>query len=643
MKRRTIDASKLRRPVKRSRITDSVYSSWLLYLRSFIIWLIVITMDFTLEFRFEFLWPFWLLIKSSFDSFKYQGLGLTILFISITLFSDIICFLLLPTHWLFFVASTYVWVQFVCSTDRGPCITTVCLWLLFVYVEASVRLQELKSVPFNLDLCRPFAAHCIGYPVVSLGYGFKSYIGYRIKHYQQCEVAKQNKFYHQLVSDALPAEVNDENLQVKKPMILANSNLNKLDVDTVLNSETKKRSIKQTIFDERQNNSSLSLNDLEVIPCIQVKDFNKKNEADNFRPSVKTVNKTCNGEIKRFKFKKTESDNDAECSDSEQSSISGDVNQDNSPKTVKPSKSDALHVKLFKDEQTLRRKAEAQVLQLECELKKLRNEMQSARQLDVQSRTQIKEGLSTERYLTSELDQLNSDNGILQQKIISLNNMKSQEKVLITSLEKKLKFEKESRINAENQLLELKKKKNEAINKIENHDSCLSKRQELENEISKLQAKLNEATNSISDLKKESLILKQKNPDADWDKMKKDLEFLNGALNIMKGKNIHLENSLSSETRLKLDLFSALGDTRRQLEVVHSQLNIKSAEVEALKGKIAEVMAVMPSQYHSLLNGFVSTNSFISQTNAETVVSSASYDSTKQKWLNMNGTSKVAH
>lgn len=32
-------------------------------------------------------------------------------------------------------------------------------------------------MPGHLDLCRPFAAHCIGYPVVTLGFGFKSYIG----------------------------------------------------------------------------------------------------------------------------------------------------------------------------------------------------------------------------------------------------------------------------------------------------------------------------------------------------------------------------------------------------------------------------------------------------------------------------------
>lgn len=34
----------------------------------------VITADYMLEFRFEFLWPFWLLLRSVYDSFKYQGL-----------------------------------------------------------------------------------------------------------------------------------------------------------------------------------------------------------------------------------------------------------------------------------------------------------------------------------------------------------------------------------------------------------------------------------------------------------------------------------------------------------------------------------------------------------------------------------------
>lgn len=39
-----------------------------------ILWAIVIIADFMLEFRFEFIWPFWLLLRSVHDSFKYKGL-----------------------------------------------------------------------------------------------------------------------------------------------------------------------------------------------------------------------------------------------------------------------------------------------------------------------------------------------------------------------------------------------------------------------------------------------------------------------------------------------------------------------------------------------------------------------------------------
>ena len=43
--------------------------------------------------------------------------------------------------------------------ERGVCMPTVLLWLLFLYIEVAVRLREFKSFPFHLDLCRPFAAH----------------------------------------------------------------------------------------------------------------------------------------------------------------------------------------------------------------------------------------------------------------------------------------------------------------------------------------------------------------------------------------------------------------------------------------------------------------------------------------------------
>lgn len=44
-------------------------------------------------------------------------------------------------------------------------------------------------------------------------------------------------------------------------------------------------------------------------------------------------------------------------------------------------------------------------------------------------------------------------------------------------------------------------------------------------------------------------------------------EVLLGALQSMQEKNMSLEKSLSCETRFKLDLFSALGEARRQIEL----------------------------------------------------------------------------
>ena len=180
----------------------------------------------------------------------------------------------------------------------------------------------------------------------------------------------------------------------------------------------------------------------------------------------------------------------------------------------------------------------------------------------------------------------------------------------------------------------LKKKSDKDISELppsrENHDSCIAKQQEFDLEISKLKSKLEESTQELNELKKENDNIKRKNSESDREKMKKDVEFLTNALNTMQGKNLHLETSLSSETRLKLDLFSALGETRRQYEIVQGQMKAKCSEVDLLKAKIAEVMAVMPQQYHSSLSGFVSqsdsaSTTFMSTTAPATVVTTACY------------------
>lgn len=54
------------------------------------------------------------------------------------------------------------------------------------------------------------------------------------------------------------------------------------------------------------------------------------------------------------------------------------------------------------------------------------------------------------------------------------------------------------------------------------------------------------------------------------DSIQPGTDVLMNALAAMQDKNSTLEKNLSAETRVKLDLFSALGDAKRQLEISES-------------------------------------------------------------------------
>lgn len=62
-------------------ILINVFSA-LMYLKLICIWGIIMAADYLLEFRFEFLWPFWLVLRSIGDSLKYQGLVCRIHFVN---------------------------------------------------------------------------------------------------------------------------------------------------------------------------------------------------------------------------------------------------------------------------------------------------------------------------------------------------------------------------------------------------------------------------------------------------------------------------------------------------------------------------------------------------------------------------------
>ncbi|XP_061897790.1 macoilin-2 isoform X2 [Entelurus aequoreus] len=638
MKRRNADCSKLRRPVKRNRITEGIYGSTFLYLKFLVVWALVLLADFVLEFRFEYLWPFWLFLRSVYDSFRYQGLAFSVFFVFVALTSDFICLLFIPIQWLFFAASTYVWVQYVWHTERGVCLPTVSLWILFVYIEAAIRFKDLKN--FHVDLCRPFAAHCIGYPVVTLGFGFKSYVSYKMRLRKQKEVQKENEFYMQLLQQALPPEQQMLQRQEREAEEAAKG-LPEVDTPPVLQNGAPANKKTSTSLPELEykekgkegkgsGDTKKQHNSNSILPSSVDSKLQEMEYMENHMNSKRLTTEL--GSTENLLLKE---DNNSSCSSSSSSSSKNYKNNNatalnssprghsatngsvpsSAPSSSSTGKNEKKH-KLAVGKGTSGgsnrdptdncipnnqlSKPEA-LVRLEQDVKKLKADLQASRQVEQDLRSQIGTLGSAERSIRTELGQLRQENELLQNKLHNAVQAKQKDKQAVGQLEKRLKAEQEARTTAEKQLADEKKRKKleeataaravalAAASRGECTDTLRRRITELETECKKLTLdnKLKEDQIRELDLKVQELHKYKEN--------EKDTEVLMSALSAMQDKTQHLENSLSAETRIKLDLFSALGDAKRQLEIAQGQILQKDQEIKDLKQKIAEVMAVMPS------------------------------------------------
>ncbi|TNN38205.1 Macoilin-1 [Liparis tanakae] len=660
MKRRNADCSKLRRPLKRNRITEGIYSSTFLYLKFLVVWVLVLLADFVLEFRFEYLWPFWLFIRSVYDSFRYQGLAFSVFFVCVAFTSDIICLLFIPVQWLFFAASTYVWVQYVWHTERGVCLPTVSLWILFVYIEAAIRFKDLKN--FHVDLCRPFAAHCIGYPVVTLGFGFKSYVSYKMRLRKQKEVQKENEFYMQLLLQALPPEQQMLQRQEREAEEAALAKgISEVEPAAAAAAATpsqngappgkkspppaplpeleyrekgkdgaaKEREGKKQ---QQQQQPAVGINNNSIVHALD----SKLQEAEYIENCVgaKRLNNDLVGEgadananvhAHAHAASKEEAAGAAAGKNYKNASAVGGGNVSNSSPRNHSSSNGGVPpgASTNKNEKKQKGAGKGQkdpvencipnnqlgkpdaLVRLEQDVKRLKADLQANRQSESELRSQLSSMSSQDRSLRSELGQLRQDNELLQNKLHSAIQSKQKDKQTISQLEKRLKAEQEARGLAEKQLTdERKRKKMEdataaravalaAATRVESTDSLRGRIRELENECKKLSMELKLKEEQIRDLEGKCQELRK------YKENEKDTEVLMSALSAMQDKTQHLENSLSAETRIKLDLFSALGDAKRQLEIAQGQIHQREQEIAELKQKIAEVMAVMPSLSYS--------------------------------------------
>ncbi|KAA3670995.1 uncharacterized protein DEA37_0004686, partial [Paragonimus westermani] len=170
------------------------------------IWAIIIMLDFFADFRFEFFYSCWLFVCTVMDSFRYQGLAFALIFTLMALSSDLLCYFLVPTTIVYLLGSSFVWIQWVWHVDRsyGP---TVVLCVLFVYVEIAVRLRDPKTFPLGIDICRPFAAHCVGYPAVTFGFVLKTMASHHLRQRKRRSVEAQNISFFSLIEEALPKDL----------------------------------------------------------------------------------------------------------------------------------------------------------------------------------------------------------------------------------------------------------------------------------------------------------------------------------------------------------------------------------------------------------------------------------------------------
>ncbi|KAL1494375.1 hypothetical protein ABEB36_009984 [Hypothenemus hampei] len=579
MKRRNVELAKMRKPMKRSKIAEGFYGSTLLYMKFLILWFLVILADFLLEFRFEFLWPFYLLIRSVNDSFKYQGLAFSIFFVLLSLTSDMLCYFFIPVHWLFFAASTYVWVQYVWHTDKGICAPTVVLWILFVYLE-TIRLRDVKHLVGHLDLCRPFAAHCIGYPVVTLGFGFKSYVGYRMRQRKQQHVAKENLFYMQLMQQALPAEAPPDPIPVEQSN-QQQQNVTASGVVTAAPSVQNNHKVHN--HSHKEKNGHIPNGTIANGISHGASRTHKRASAEKSRESV------ADAQDNRHLDKHIERQTKINHSQSHSSVVDlQEETTDHEPRQAK---------KRERREQDKDREAQEYLQRLETESKRLKAELQQSRASEQELRLQVASLTTIEKGAKGELSLLQRQIDDLQERLQNAHSCKQTDRQTINNLERRLTEERRLRTNVDSQLAQERKsrKQEEArmaqvaaqqSSRTECTEICKARRRELETELAESRQTQRWAEERCKSLEMEKQAVGEQMHDTDM---------LITALGSLQEKNSHLENALSAETRIKLDLFSALGEAKRHLEISQNANRTQEKEIAALKLKIAQVLAVMPN------------------------------------------------
>ncbi|XP_058881714.1 macoilin-1-like [Acipenser ruthenus] len=602
MKKRYVDTSRVKKP-KMSKISERLSESAFAFLKFMVVWILVLLADFILEFRFEYLWPCWLFFGSVYTFFHGHGLVVCVVFVCAAFTLDVFCLIFVPLHWLFFAASTYIWFDYIWHTERGLCLSTVSLWILLVYIEAALRFKDLKNSHVNVS--HLFAAHCIGYPVVYLGFDATCHFTSIVKLRIQQAVQKENNFNTQLLQQALPP-----GLQLYP----------RYEIDS------SRWTAKSDCTQYQCQNGAVLTDAKYILDCPQTDCKDKKNDMEgtklndqSHQPSTFKSNESDNKENCLNRSQTCETSESSECLPQEEQGakaqrtakntspkvrktpnrilvpiVKGEKKQKSSTKNLSPNRE--MSEQSLSPNQTTHSE---QIRKLEQDVKKLKSDLLTSKQCEQELRSHFCNLTNSERSLRPEISLLRQANDLLQNKIACVIKTKQRDKQATVLLEKKVRAEMEARAIIEKQLSDLRTRKideTSAItqgallftNRQEHTESLKKKAKELETDWKQLQQEFQAKESQIINLENEVEVL------CKYKGIEQDSEMLLSALSTMQDKTQHLEYNLSAETRIKLDLFSALGDARRQLEIAQGKIMKQDKEIGEMKQKIAEVMAVMP-------------------------------------------------
>ncbi|XP_031437029.1 macoilin isoform X2 [Clupea harengus] len=624
MKKRCADATKLRK-MKKLKMTERISESAYTVLKFMIVWTLVLLADFLLEFRLEYLWPCWLFFGSVYTTFHCHGLVICVVFVCAAFTLDVFCFIFVPLHWLFLAASTYVLFNYIWHTEKGICMSTASLWILLVYTEASLRLKDQKNSHANLS--HIFAAHCIGYPVVYLGFDVTCYFTGIFKLRTQKTVQNNNDFHMHLLEESLPppglllypkcASETRENVKWRPKV---ESVQYQCQTEAPASDESLTGDYLQIPQGEGRtegNPEEVHPRDLNSVPtgvksrgndtrdpCHPSDSREPRNSLSGGAPAPEPSGPSQRLPQEEHGPKTTSKASKSSPPKAHKAPVtvapSGgktEKRQKNAAKTVSPNR-DSAEKGNTTPTAPPNHHAE-QITKLEQELRRLKGELQASQQTEQELRSHVCNLTNSERSLRPEVSVLRHTNELLQSKILCLTKTKQRDKQTSAVLEKKARAETEARVTLEKQLAELQAQKLDeaaillrgAPNRQEQTETLMLRKKvkDLEAEYKQLQMECQGKEGQVLALEKEVESLQK------YRSVETEMDTLLSALSSLQDKAQHLEYNLSAETRIKLDLFSALGDARRQLEIAQGKLRKQDQEIREMKQRIAEVMAVSPA------------------------------------------------